>query len=69
MVITPELERKQEKILDIFLQMSITEQFATVGFLHAFAHKNNEKQIEQEYMASTRKKSTKIIQFPTATAR
>ena len=69
MIISPGYEKKEQKILDIFQGLSRDEQFLMVGVLHGFAHKNREKQIEQEYAARTCQKSAKIIQFPVAATR
>lgn len=64
MTTVPDISAERRKILEIFQNMSLKEQYRTIGYLNEYADRNCEKQRVQEREAHTYQTSGKIIQFP-----
>lgn len=54
----------RKTIIDIFMKMSVREQYRLIGYLSEYADRNYEKQRAQEDAASAHQISNKVIQFP-----
>lgn len=66
MTTVPDISVERRKILEIFQNMSLKEQYRTIGYLSEYADRNSEKQRAQEKETSVYQTSGKIIQFPAA---
>lgn len=68
-IFTPEYERKEQKILDIFLKMNWVQQYAMATSLRIYADQSYKQAKAVEREAATCRTSTKIIQFPAVAPR
>lgn len=60
---------ERSAIIDIFLRMSVRDQYRVIGYLSEYADRNFEKQRAAEQENHTCQTSAKIIQFPAIAAR
>ena len=54
----------RKTIIDIFMKMSVRDQYRLIGYLSEYADRNYEKQRAQEDVTRARQLSNKVIQFP-----
>lgn len=64
MTITPEFERREKKIFEVFQKMNWEEQYLTIGRMQVEAERNYHRKVTAERMTRACQTSDKIVQFP-----
>ena len=67
MNITPQFEKMEKKIFDVFQKMNWEEQALMVGELTVLSRQSYERAKSLEWENRTRQTASKIVQFPAAT--